>query len=391
MNYIEDYLELFTSHIRLSRHDLSICTSLGMQCIDGKALTEKQSIIALRLLGKYKNQFISLGFSDLPTALLQPKFKQQFRTVDNIKSVFISDDVLNIKFPFNQDLVNKLRGITTSEVFIQPKWMSDDKVWTLDLNERSLSFIKTELINDGFVLSEDIVQLIDKSAEIEKHLENYIPMLVKENSKYKIVNCVYEKEYEELEEALYDSSQHGIYVYDDSVSSELEKLIMHKPLMKVFLNSDKLNFQIKSEKHKAHDLIKLVKNMNMRTSIFFDDACTVDEFKTWIDALEENEIKKEEIGVYFRKNNNTEKDAAAFNSLIKELKLNKSADDSKVKWFLLNSKFPKSLVKNQKQPEACILVKKMVSAHYSLTNILKGSLFNFWYVDHTIGEHIVDV
>ncbi len=388
---IEDYLVLFSAHIKPSSHDQNICYSLGYQVMTGKALTEKQSVIAVRLIKKYQNQFLKLGYSDVVSDIETPRFKYPFRYIDNQKTISIVDGNIAIKFPFDQDTVTELRELTTKSMFIKPQWNPDQKYWSLDFNELSLKFVKNELMKKGFQVSEEIAFFLDQFEEIENNLENYVPMIVKENNLYKIINCKNGIETENLITALMHSIKCGVSTYDENVADDIKNLSADQPMMAIFQNIENSNFHVNSQKFSKIDILNFLMKTDLNVAFFFDDGCDEENFKSWVIDFKKIDESNEFIGAYFRKNTALDKSATSFNSIIKENKLNKEANDPKVKWFLLSSKFPKSLVKNDKKPDICVFVNKLISTHYTVMSCFKNSVLNLVYTDQSFGEKIVEL
>jgi hypothetical protein len=388
---IEDYLMLFSAHIKPSSHDHNICYSLGYQVMMGKALTEKQSIIAVRLVKKYQNQFLKLGYSDVLSDIESPKFKYPFRYVDNQKSVSISKESIVVKFPFDQDIVNQIRELTVKSSFIKPQWNAEEKYWGLDLNEESLKFVRLELVKKGFQISDEVNDLLSQFDEIENNLENHIPMIVKESNYYKVINCNNTIEDQNLETVLMHSLKCGVNTYDEEVLTDIKNLVTIDPMMAVFQNTDCNNFHVNSRKFSKEDIITFLIKTELNVAFFFDDSCDEEHFYSWVSEFKKIDDLSNKIGAYFRKNNSLDDSAKTFNSIIKENKLNKEANDPNVEWFLLSSKFPKSLVKHNKKPDICVFINKLISTHYTVMSCFKNCTINFVYTDQSFGEKIVEL
>ena len=103
----------------------------------------------------------------------------------------------------------------------------------------------------------------------------------------------------------------------------------------------------------------------------------------WYESLLNCQVDPEEIAVYFRKSSDSDK---GFNQLIKNLGLNKEANDEKVKWMFLSSKYPKSLFKSGKIAEICVMVDRHVSTHYTTINVSSNSLLHIRYANKNIAS-----
>lgn len=384
MMYIEDYLKEFAlGRIRTSQFDNQISSSLGFQILSSnKALTEKQGKLALRLLDKYKQQFLNIGFLDIISDIKNPTFKKPFRSVDTTKSVHIEGDQIFIKFPFDQSLVTSMREISNASHFCKPVFDGDIKAWKMLLNEEALAFVENNLLPKGFDVSDNVLGLIEQVKSIRDNMEQYIPMLSKSDTTYQLKNCLLTEDYKDLVTALVGATKRGIYVHDDAVNQELQEAVTQEPLLKLFNIPNLQKVLINNEEYSKEQLLLLVKKFNTNVAVFFDDDVSSYTLTEWYNSLINAGIDNSEIAVYFRKTG-ANKD---FNQTIKDLKLNKEAEDDNVKWFFLSSKYPKSLFKNKKIAEICIFVDRHVTTHYTTINVMNNSLINIRYSNKKIAE-----
>ena len=384
MMYIEDYLKEFAlGRIRTSQFDNQISSSLGFQILTtNKALTEKQGKLALRLLDKYKNQFLSIGFLDVVSDIRNPIFKKPFRSVDTTKSVHIEGDQIFIRFPFDQALVTAMREITNASLFCRPVFDGDIKAWKMLLNEEALAFVENNLLPKGFSVSDDVLEFIDQIRTVRDNMEQYIPMLVKSDVAYKLQNCLAKEQYNDLTSALIGAAKHGIYVHDDDVHQELLSAMEQESLLKLFTIPNLQKVLINNEEYSKEQLLSLVKKFDTKVAIFFDDDVAAQTLTDWCNSLVNVGVDNSEIAVYFRKPG-ANKD---FNQAVKDLQLNKEAEDARVKWVFLSSKYPKSLFKNDKVAEICVFVDRHITTHYTTINVMNNSLINIRYSNKKIAE-----
>jgi len=86
MEYIEDLVKLFAGKLQLGNFDQRIASSLAEQAYRENPFTEKQAVIALRIIKKYRRQFVALGILNVDLLLDTPKYKYPFRVVDRRKT-----------------------------------------------------------------------------------------------------------------------------------------------------------------------------------------------------------------------------------------------------------------------------------------------------------------
>lgn len=382
MKYIEDYVSLFASYtIRLNNFDERIAMSLAEQCLRDKPFTAKQADIALRLLRKYKGQFLAQGHTNLPNALDIPVYKHSFRTIDHQKSVSIdtAEKRFVIKFPFDQDLVTKIRAFNAKNETFKGLWDSDNKFWALDYNESSIKFILDELVPRNFTMSDEIREFCNQYEDITNNFDQYIPMLIKDNDSYTFKNVKSDFATDDLMTALVQAAKFSVNVHDDVIAQELELMLYHKPLAKVFTTQDSQNFQMSKNDYTRSQLVSFAKDMDCMTAIFLEENASADTLQMWVEALKSIGVNLDDVGVFCRRKNDQE--GIRFNTIVKEYGLNKTATDD-VKWVFLMTKYPKSLVKSDKVPEVCLFDNKYVNVHHTVKSIVKNSVFNFLHNDH---------
>ena len=390
MKHIEDYISLFTSYtIRLSDFDQKIAHSLGEQCLLDKPFTAKQADIAIRLLRKYKSQYIALGHTSIIEILDNPIYKHPFRIVDTQRLVYVDHATkkFKLKFPFDQDLVTKIRGLNTRKGMFKSEWDADAKQWTMELNEESLKFIIDYLQDKNFDVTEEIQNFIEKYHEITENFEKYIPMLVKENDTYFFKNMKTDFSTTDLLTALVQSAKLAVHVFDDQIYDEIQVLTHQNPLAKVFTKQENQNFQLSKNDYTRTSLIKFAKDMDCLTAIFLDESATSDTLQMWVEALKSANVNLDDVGVFCRRKN--DQDGIKFNTVVKDYGLNKSPTDD-VKWVFLMTKYPKSLIKADKIADVCLFDNKYVNAHHTVKSIVKNSVFNFLHNEHmTRGDEFV--
>lgn len=384
MRYIEDLVEQFAlGHIHVSTFDEKISQSLGNQCFNGKAFTHKQADIALRLVKKYRNQFNKLGITNVEELVENPTYKFTLRTIDQVKSITIDQNNKKfiIRFPFNQNLVTLLRTVNQKEKLARAEWDPDNKYWTLDLNEISLSFIIENL--SDFDIDDQIREYIDTYSKIMNNFEEYVPTLTKQNNSYQFKNIKTEYTSEDLLSSLVESAKLGVHVYDDVVAGELAEYTKETPLAKIYEHGYNQKFFIDKSKYARQSVLTLIKDMDVNTAIFVDENIDANSITKWANDLTDVGVSLDDVGIFFRRKN--DKEGIEFNSVIKQLGLNKEANSSP-KWVFLSNKYPKSLLKNNHRIDVCLFVNRYITSHYSIINTLKNSIFTLQYNDHKTAE-----
>ena len=112
--YIEDYMEviagernpvtgslygLFASTppiVSLARYDVNIVNSMAAATMDGRALTDKQADLAVKIVLKYRKQLEKLGIDVAPAEY--PQFRLGIRTIDRRRLLYVKDDHIVLQF-----------------------------------------------------------------------------------------------------------------------------------------------------------------------------------------------------------------------------------------------------------------------------------------------------
>jgi hypothetical protein len=391
LNYVEEFIELF-NRIRLGRFDVQLASSLAIQCMSNVSLTQKQSFVAIRLLKKYRSQIINLGYTNLDEMIENPKFRNPLRIIDHTKRVEINKEKnsFSISFPFDQEMVNKIREQSNkSSGLIKSLWDAEEKKWLIDINEESLKFIRDVLLLKDFQIQDEIKNFLNDMAIIEDQFYDHIPCLIKNEEKYVIKNLQETMKFDSIKDAVIACIKMSVNVYHEDIENDIQELKKENPFFSVIDNSHKRTFYANKNKFNFLSLLSFIKTLDLQVAIFVNDDHNVNELDDLYSSLINSDISNEEIAIYYRKPNDI-KDFIDYNKRIKELKLNKQSEDKKVKWSILSTKFPKSLIKNNKQPDVCILLDRYVSTHHTVLNSIKNSMFCFYYNDHCpTGDNIV--
>jgi len=199
--YIEDYIEYIggysssvfgsfnyggTSSFSLARYDVGIIDSLCNQTMNRNlGFTEKQAELAKTLVHKYRKQLEKRGIV-IPESL--DKFRLPIRKINNTMSVEMDRQSSNfvLKFPYNTDLITKLRSLKTSDD-LSATFDFDRKAWLMPFTEFSLNYIKVICNETQFTYDPEIIELYDQMLDVEK--QDHSIELRRVDGKLTIVNA----------------------------------------------------------------------------------------------------------------------------------------------------------------------------------------------------------
>jgi len=208
--YIEDYLEVLSGFreitarghspgqsinycttgpgmpglFSLARYDISVVYNMANSTILGRALTDKQSELAVRLIKKYQRQFASKGVDVIPS-VQSPKFRFPLRAVDREKRIYIQNDYIVLKFPYDKNLVSTVSNIS-KESKGSFKFNYSLKEWHLSITEYNVNWV-INLAQHGFTVDPEVDRLMQLILECEK--TPYQIELVQNNNVFSITNA----------------------------------------------------------------------------------------------------------------------------------------------------------------------------------------------------------
>ena len=199
--YVEDYLEIINGDrdpvtgkpyglfddtppiISLARYDVGIINSMSSSTLDGRALTDKQAELSLKIISKYKKQLEKLEIDISP--IENPKFRLGVRQIDRRRLLYIDDDKIILQFPYDTKLIDDIRDLAKIS---QGQWhfASEPKVWRLAITETNVVAAHGFATNHQFEISADFKSYLDSVLECEKN--NYEIKLTETNGQLTITN-----------------------------------------------------------------------------------------------------------------------------------------------------------------------------------------------------------
>ena len=124
--HVEDYMEIIAGYrepngkpnnnlftvcepiISLARYDMKVVPSLAEQSYGGAGYTDKQAKLALELVIKYERQLNKHGV-DIGPLKINPEYRLPFRAIDRTTRLWIENDTMHLRFPYDVKLVEQVR------------------------------------------------------------------------------------------------------------------------------------------------------------------------------------------------------------------------------------------------------------------------------------------
>ena len=175
----------FDPIINLARYDTDVLNSMSTTANEGRALTEKQGELAVKIVLKYKRQLAAKEV-DISPVEAGPVWRMPLRKMDYIRKLDIVDDRITVVFPFNNQLIDGLRDFR-KESQGHGEWDKERKVWSFALTEYNLVWLKTWAEQNQFEITNEVLRLDAMVAEVEKTA--YAIELRYVNGELTIANC----------------------------------------------------------------------------------------------------------------------------------------------------------------------------------------------------------
>jgi hypothetical protein len=181
--YVEDYLEvingdrdpatgkiygLFDSTqpiVSLARYDVSVLASMSSATQSGRALTDRQADLAVKIIQKYRKQLEKLDINIAP--IDNPKYRLGIRTIDRRKLLYIKNDHIVLQFPYETKLIDDLRDLAKLS---QGSWRfaSEPKAWHLAITETNVTAANGFATNHEFEISNEFKTYVQEIVQCEQ-------------------------------------------------------------------------------------------------------------------------------------------------------------------------------------------------------------------------------
>lgn len=199
---VEDYIEvingdrnpetgriydLFSSTppiVSLARYDVQILSSMSQATQSGRPLTDRQAELAVKLVLKYRKQLEKLDIDVGPVE--SPTFRLGIRQIDRRRLLYIEDDSIVLKFPYDTTLINDLRDLSKIS---QGRWQFDaaNRSWSLAITETNVVAANGFAQNHQFEIAPEFAKYIEAVEACES--QPYEIKLVRTNSGLTITNA----------------------------------------------------------------------------------------------------------------------------------------------------------------------------------------------------------
>lgn len=369
-NFIEDvFVEFFekivsTNDTRVFGYDFNPAFSFYSLLLNSKPPTQAQADYIIRILTKYLH-LAKLQNYDYSAALTKSEWKQQFRVIDQSKSIHMETDEHNIpvvclKFPFQlkKEFDETVDNANLAHI---STWDADRKLRILPIYNFNMVQIHEFVKKHRFEIDDSFLAALSEIEEIWSQEDDIIP------SCEIVAGAVVIKNISNEIHDWWNKHKNGVVENDLLLAKHMHLRFLGEStsLMEKIVSSSATNFWIK-------DILKfldLCDNIQGRIVIVLDrayDAQTwVRDFIAQIDSVG---FDKSDIKVCFRSKREKEN---GFNEWIKEQGLGGTVETGKIlifdnkpaKWLFTQDEDVKLLVTNNLFPHSQAMTRDWLNSH----------------------------
>ena len=370
--YIEDILGVLAIRLQTNPHDSKFVDSFYDQICKGSGLTEKQSVLALKIISKYVDKVNIIANTDITPFITTPTYRLGIRTLTTVRHISVINvaeekKLIKVQFPYDETLLQEIKKEMKN--FIQAEWVLDEKSWIFSLEDRAIGFFSNWLTGKNFTADEEFTSYVAQASLVTADFENHIPMLTFENKTAKLVNAFHgipQLTSDNIVTALFESRRAGITIWDSDVDTAITESSVND-VTKRFIKTDPSEpFSINLEENSIQDLKIILENLSP-CIVMVPGGNELSKLESAMTLIKDTEIKNSEISVLFRLPKETGSD---FNQYVRDNNLNSPISNT-TKVIFLSGKIPKTLIESKIKIN-CVINYNFYNIHYTLANFLKN-------------------
>lgn len=282
--YIEDYVEILGADpliwpppdpiIKLARYDEPIVTSMAEQVRRNVAFTDRQSVLAHKIVTKYRKQWATVGY-DVSDHIDNPKFKFAIRTIDRRKIIDLDEGEIVIRFPYDQELISKLRS-SIDEVPGRLAWNSDKHYWHSPCIESRIIWAREFGSINNFEFSQEfdsVLNLCLSQSDYAIKLVNAESGYAIENAESSMIDYIEAKIGFSDQLKLVDLSSNLAYQVDADIVKSLES--QYNPDVVALLLNKTVNYKFTSEVDNFDSVLDYAQLTNRFPVYVYESGSTV--------------------------------------------------------------------------------------------------------------------
>lgn len=132
--------------VKLARYDVSVLDNFTHQIIQNIGFTPKQVDLAAKIITKYRRQLAKHAISVEPVEQGSVTCKLPLRNIDYRRILKVEDDEIRAFFPFDQKLIEQLRGFARDNSHGTVAWNQTDRYWKIALTDYNIMWAYNNLV-----------------------------------------------------------------------------------------------------------------------------------------------------------------------------------------------------------------------------------------------------
>ena len=395
--YVEDCLEYLgglkpnTVKIPIDNHESTIIKSLATQVFNDIALTDRQLILVLKKIEKYRYG-LEVNFVDVDDILLTKRLRKPIRYIDRSQYAKIdqinNETVIVIRYPFSKRLEAKWHDISRA---IKGPINHDksDSVKTVLLIESNVCLLIDDFLDRDFTIDPKLLEIYEKIKDIKNDPERYLPCIDFVDRKIVLKN-LNDRCLAYIGEKIIDVNQDfpssistvkgcGVLNLSEKLLDEIDHR-NYTVLTKEILKNPKTRLKIDPKNHDFDQLLTAIEKLNQwPILIMIDENPSTPSLVKFINEKLKNYIPTDKFTVFFRLG----ADKKDFNQYIKDQNLNNYIDADTKAVIILKNKIPKPLLKSEWKSRTAIVMSTNTYGRSSayINQFENVYYYNEWYDD----------
>jgi hypothetical protein len=150
--------------VNLANYDVGFITSINEQLATRTPLSDRQAVLAYKLIEKYERQLLKLGVEQ-PT---HRNHRLGIRELDRSSKVFINEaGKVCVKFPYNEQIINAIK-LASKDSQGAVQWDPGSKTWQFALTEYNVSWAYAIASAHNMTVDASVAELFELITEVEK-------------------------------------------------------------------------------------------------------------------------------------------------------------------------------------------------------------------------------
>lgn len=347
--FLQDLVKnnFYHSDIAWKIKDKKILESLHHQLKNGVFLTENQGNLLIKILKDYKTD-LEKSTNEILSLLDNPSWSKEFRLIDVIKNIYLRDhnsSEIFIEFSYNKKIKDRFFNFT--KVFDGDITPYKNNIYSVPLTENNIFLLVEHFQEHNFNFDEKVLNFYKEIVEIKN--KETVSFDIKESSNLNLLKKLSDDigvDNTNNSLLLHDRKLKYQYNFNESLDeNSLESLIAKRTETDIFVSSNSWSFE---------QTLKALHNLKRLPVLVLFDLYNVPFCKNVLETINQsfkNSGIEEKVGIYFRLDNNGNKD---FNLRIAELGYNSYLDSDTTIVGLSNKQLPKFIIKTGWKPSSVI-------------------------------------